>query len=164
MEYWDLYDINGRKLNRTHMRGTTLRPGTYHLVVSNWIRNDKGDFLIQKRTKPLGVLNNPWSSTAGAALMGESSLEAIRRETEEEMGIAFKYEDFRFIERAIYSVFFKDVYETIWNGVISEINFDPKEVADVKWVTTDELCQMYHQSEFFDHRTGYFDSILNRNK
>ena len=164
MEYWDLYDRKGNMLKIKHRRGEPDIEGTYHLVVSNWIRNNHGNFLIQKRTKPLGGLKNPWSSTAGAAIKGESSLDAIQRETKEEMGLDFHQEDFRFIERKFYDVFFKDVYETIWNGNIDEINFDPVEVADVTWVTADELCEMYDRKEFFDHRTEYFNTILNRVK
>lgn len=77
MELWDLYDKDGNKTNKIHQRGLPLKPGDFHRVVENWIKNDTHQFLIQKRTKPLQNLINPWSTTAGAALKGESSNHAI---------------------------------------------------------------------------------------
>jgi len=160
MEKWNLYDNKGNLTERTHRRGDPLEKGYFHMVVSNWIKNDAGYYLIQKRTKPLGDCFNPWSSTAGAALIGEKSVESVQRETKEEMGLHFSFNDLRFIERAFFDVYFLDVYETTWNGEIDDINFDPNEVADVKWVTKTEIQRMYHSKEFYDRKTNYFNKIL----
>lgn len=160
MEYWDLYDRDGNMLDIKHVRGEPDIKGTFHMVVSNWIKDNNGNILIQKRTKPLGSLIDPWSTTAGAALMGETSLDAVQRETEEEMGLFFPKEEIRFVERVFYDVFFKDIFETIWNGRIEDVKFDPVEVADVKWVSVDQLVEMYEAKEFFDHKSEYFDRIL----
>jgi 8-oxo-dGTP diphosphatase len=160
MEYWNLYDRKGNLTKKTHRQGDPLEEGFYHMVVSNWIKNDQGYYLIQKRTKPLGNCINPWSSTAGAALIDEKSIEAVQRETREEMGLYFDFKELRFIERNFFEKYFLDVYETIWNGKIDDINFDPIEVADVKWVTRSELQRMYLSKEFYDRRTNYFNKLL----
>jgi 8-oxo-dGTP diphosphatase len=160
MEQWNLYDKDGNLLEKLHRRGDPLDDGLYHMVVSNWIKNDEGHYLIQKRNKPLGEYINPWSVTAGAAIAGETNIEAVRRETLEEMGLDFNQEDFRFIERTFFDDFFMDVFETTWNGNVSEINFDPKEVSDVQWVTKIELQQMYNSKDFFDHKTKYLTRLL----
>jgi isopentenyldiphosphate isomerase len=160
MEYWNLYDNRGFLTDKTHRRGDPLETGFFHMVVSNWIKNDEGRYLIQKRTKPLGDFINPWSSTAGAALIGERSVESIQRETREEMGLLFNLKEFRFIERSFFDVYFLDIYETTWNGQIEDLNIDPNEVADAKWVTRSEIQQMYASKEFYDRSTNYFNKIL----
>ena len=160
MEHWNLYDKDGLLLDKLHRRGDPLENGFYHMVVSNWIKNDEGHYLIQKRNKPLREYINPWSVTAGAAIAGETNIIAIQRETLEEMGLDFHQKDFRFMKRTFFDDFFMDVFETTWNGNASEINFDPKEVTDVKWVTQSELQQMYKSKDFFDHKTEYLCRIL----
>nr|WP_246433988.1 NUDIX domain-containing protein [Spirochaeta isovalerica] len=130
------------------------------MVVANWIRNDKGQYLIQKRNKPLREYVDPWSVTAGSAIAGEMNIEAVQRETLEEMGLYFKQEEFRFMERTFFDDFFMDVFETTWNGRASEIDFDPVEVQDVKWVTGNELRKMYRSKDFYDHKTVYLTRIL----
>jgi NADH pyrophosphatase NudC (nudix superfamily) len=122
--------------------------------------NDEGHYLIQKRTKPLRNYPDPWSITAGAAIIGENSIEAIQRETQEEMGLVFQQDDFRFIEKTFFDDFFMVVYETTWNGKSNDIKFDPVEVADVKWVTRSELQEMYRLKDFYDHRTDYLSKLL----
>jgi 8-oxo-dGTP pyrophosphatase MutT (NUDIX family) len=160
MEQWNLYDKDGNLLENLHRRGDPLDIGFYHMVVSNWIKNDEGLYLIQKRNKPLREYINPWSVTAGAAIAGETNFKAVQRETSEEMGLDFDQEEFRLIERTFFDDFFMDVFETTWNGNASEIDFDPKEVTDVKWVTQAELQKMYKSKDFFDHKTEYLTLIL----
>jgi len=93
MEQWNLYDKDGNLLEKLHRRGDPLKNGYYHMVVSNWIKNDEGHYLIQKRNKPLREYINPWSVTAGAAIAGETNIIAIKRETLEEMGLDFHHDD-----------------------------------------------------------------------
>jgi 8-oxo-dGTP diphosphatase len=160
-EYWDLYDKDGSALNKTHKRGDKLSPGEYHLVVSNWIRDDQDRYLIQKRNKPLKDIHNPWSCTAGAVIQGESSIEAVQRETLEEMGLDFNRDNFKFMERMKFGCFIMDVYESIWDGRSEDIIFDPVEVEDVKWLTASEMIEMYNNKIFIDHGTNYFNNIIN---
>lgn len=49
MELWDLYDSERNPLGRTHVRGEAFAEGEYYVCVEVWIRNSKGEFLIQKR-------------------------------------------------------------------------------------------------------------------
>lgn len=160
MEVWDLYDEKGNRTGKTHFRKDPLNNGDFHMVVENWIINSKGEYLIQKRTKPLKEYINPWSTTAGSATKGETSIIAVQRETEEEMGLSFERSDFIFIERFFFDDFFMDVYETRWSGCCRTLKFDTSEVEDVKWVTKEELQKMFNSREFFSHRTNYLSNIL----
>ena len=86
MEYWDLYDKNRSKLNKIVKRGDYLSDNEYHLVVNAWIVNDKGEFLISKRSSQKKK-SHMWEVTGGSALMGEDSLEAAKREVKEKLGL-----------------------------------------------------------------------------
>ena len=160
MEIWDIYDQNGNRTDKTHRRGDPINPGDFHLVVENWIKNNNEEYLIQKRTKPLRNYIDPWSTTAGSAVKGESSILAVQRETHEEMGLFFHQSKILFIQRSFFDDFFMDVYETVWNGRIEDVVFDPKEVSEVKWVTKSEIQKMYQTRDFYSHRTTYLERIL----
>ncbi|MGL1893632.1 MAG: NUDIX domain-containing protein [Spirochaetaceae bacterium] len=160
VELWDLYDKDGNKIDKLHKRGEPLNHGEYHMVVENWIKDDKGQYLIQKRTRPLGKYINPWSTTAGASIVGESSNLSIQRETAEEMGLLFDLSELNFIERVTFDDYFMDVYETIWNGDIKDIHFDLKEVSDVKWATQSEIQEMYRSKTFYSNKTPYLEKLL----
>lgn len=110
----------------------------------------------------MGGHHNPWSSTAGAALYGESSLQAVHRETKEELGLLLKSDDYRFIERAYFDSYLMDVYETRWNGNSEDILFDPQEVSAVKWASIFEIQDMYITKRFYDRSTNYFSNMLGR--
>ena len=88
MELWDLYDENRVPLGRTHPRGEPVPEGTYHLAVIVVILNPKGEVLLTRRAKEKAVCPGWWENTGGAALAGETSLQAILRELREETGLA----------------------------------------------------------------------------
>ena len=51
MEFWQLYNKNGEKINKIVKRGDKLSDDEFHIVVNAWIKNDKGEFLITERSK-----------------------------------------------------------------------------------------------------------------
>ena len=89
MELFDLYDKEGKLLDRTMERGTSNQKGEYHLVVHVWIRNSKGEYLMQQRNKESDPIPNQWASTGGAVTAGEDSIAGAIRETAEELGVTF---------------------------------------------------------------------------
>ena len=51
MEFWDAYDESRKPLGYTVQRDKFYSYNSeYHIVVHIWIKNSKGDFLIQKRS------------------------------------------------------------------------------------------------------------------
>ena len=49
-EKWDLYDVKRNKAGLTWMRGMAIPKGYYHLVVSVWIQNDRGEYLLSRNS------------------------------------------------------------------------------------------------------------------
>ena len=78
-EVWDLYDAKGNKTGYTLVRGRPIPEGCYHLVVSVWIINNRGEYLLSQRhpDKPYPLR---WECTGGAVLSGEDSLGGALRE------------------------------------------------------------------------------------
>ena len=90
-ELRDLYDKFGNKTDKTYYKGETIPEGFYPMVVMVYIRNSKGEFLMQKRSKKKG---DCWGVTGGHPKSGETPLEGIVTEVKEELGLDFSNENF----------------------------------------------------------------------
>lgn len=87
-ERWDIYDINKVPTGRTMGRNEwILKDGEYHLTVLGALRRPDGRYLITKRKMNKAWAPGHWEIPGGAAMAGESSLEAVKREVREETGI-----------------------------------------------------------------------------
>ena len=87
MELLDIYDDDGKKTGRTIVRGdkTEILSEHEHIAVAViFIENSKGEFLIQKTSKEKG---GEFSTTGGHINSGETPIETITREVEEELGV-----------------------------------------------------------------------------
>ena len=147
-EVWDLYDSKRNKTGDTVERGKTIPEGFYHLVVSVWIINNRGEFLLSQR-HPDKSYPLRWECTGGAVLSGEDSLDGALREVNEELGIILNPKDGRRIFR-ICREQTRDLYD-VWvfyiDVDISDITLQETEVVDVKWVTDEELIKMERKGE-----------------
>lgn len=86
MEYWDLYNYDGKKKNKIAIRGSKLADDDFHIVINVWIKNSKGEVLITQRN---ANKSHPlmWECTGGSAQIGETSLDATVREVKEELSL-----------------------------------------------------------------------------
>ena len=114
MEVWDVYDKERRKTGRTHVRGTPMAPGDYHIVTDIWTINQAGKLLLTQR-HPQKTFGLWWECTGGSAQAGESSLESVLRELSEEVGIHACPEDVRLLHSVQRPERFVDTYVTIQN-------------------------------------------------
>lgn len=144
MELWDLYDLDRKKINRTHKRGIPLLEDEYHIVVHVWVRNKKGEILVTKR-HPDKTHPNLWECTGGSVLAGEESQEGAFREVKEEIGIELIKSNGKLVKSER-----RDLYNNFCDIWIFDQSFDlssavlqEDEVIDIKWVTRSELDSMY---------------------
>lgn len=158
MEIWDILDENGEKTNRTIARGETLKPGDYYLAVHIWIRNGSGEYLIQKRADDKPLWPGMWAATGGAVISGESSLEAVLREIEEELGIRPDAGEMIFVERLKRKDWFTDLWLLEKDVALEDITMQAEEVSAVKWATMDEIRQMIETKTFVHY--DYLDLDL----
>lgn len=151
-EIWDLYDENRNLIGKTIKRAeysAKILENEYHLVVHIWIKNDKDEWLISKRT-PNKFCPLLWECTGGSALAGEDSLTAALREVKEELGITLdksKGRLYKMIQRTVYQDFC-DVWLFEHNCSIDDIVLQPEETCDAMWASSEKIQELINSNEF----------------
>lgn len=85
MELWDIYDKDKKPTGRTMKRNDwCLKEGEYHLSVLGVIQRPDGKYLITKRAADKAWAPGWWEVSGGAAIAGETSEDAVKREILEE--------------------------------------------------------------------------------
>lgn len=88
VEMWDIYDKDKKKTGRLMKRNDwCLKNGEYHLTVLGVVKRPDGKFLITKRAMDKAWAPGWWEISGGAAMAGEDSLDAVKREILEETGL-----------------------------------------------------------------------------
>jgi len=114
VESFDLYTKDRTPLNKTATRGSMLRIGEFHLVVMGILLNERNELLITRRSKHKPGAGK-WECTAGSALAGETSKDAILREIREEIGMTIELGD----EEPIGCFYEDDAIFDIWKFTIT---------------------------------------------
>lgn len=161
MEFWDILDETGKKIYRAPVKPPmSLKPGEYHLTVHVWVKNDKGEFLIQRRADSREILPGVWAATTGSALSGETSANAAVRELYEELGVKAVPEQLKFKKRFLRETSIADLWVMQANIPLTRLVLQREEVAQAKWVDAKELRFMLAQGVFFDYGKEYFDVVF----
>ena len=88
VEYWDIYDKNKQRTGRQMKRNDwCLKDDEYHLTVLGVVAHKDGRFLITKRVMTKNWAPGWWEVSGGAAIAGETSEDAVKREILEETGL-----------------------------------------------------------------------------
>lgn len=88
MELWDIYDKDKKPTGRTMKRNDwCLKEGEYHLSVLGVIQRPDVKYLITKRAADKAWAPGWWEVSGGAAIAGETSEDAVKREILEETGL-----------------------------------------------------------------------------
>lgn len=122
--------------------------------------NDKKEFLIQKRSENKKIYPNKWSITGGAVDAGETSLEGALREVKEEIGIDIDKEKMEFMLSFKRTHGFVDIWLVKQNVDLKDVVLQKEEVADVKWVTKEELEKMIKNDEVAGTVNIYFKMFM----
>ena len=158
MELWDIYTRDRVKTGRLHRRGKPMRRGDYHLVVHIWIRNSKGEYLIQKRADTVEMCPGLWAVTGGSAVAGDDSVTAMLRETKEEMGLTLDIEKAQLIFKLRRRNSLADIWLYTADIDDAEITLQKEEVSDFMWATKEKIYEMADRREFL--RYEYIDRFF----
>ena len=166
MELWDLYNERRELLHQDHVRGQALPPGAYHLVVHIWIQNSNGQFLMSQRAADRAHDALKWECTGGSVLKGENSYAGAIREVREELGIDLSAVAgelvFSEVRERMHGVRFADildVYRFHYNKEADLRHAEPREVAQTKWMTTEQIRALYDNGEMVGSLYYFFDKI-----
>ena len=160
MEILDLYDDFGQKLKETINRGEKTEEGKNIMLSVAFIKNSKGEFLIQKTSKENG---NRCSSTGGHVMHGETGLETIKRELEEELGISATEQDLKYIatfkypkKNCIFNVYLLNI-----DIDLSKIKLQDEEVESVKYLSVEEINNIINKGNFLESHAYIFKHYIN---
>ena len=146
MEYNDIYDENRRLTGHRHRRGTAWAPGEYGLVVCVWVHDGRGNLLLTRRATGKSFAGT-WENSGGAAQAGETSLEAIVRELEEETGIRAAAEEFELLATVRDETAFYDHYCLKRQVPLAQIRLQPGETDSAQWATFEQVHALIEEEQ-----------------
>lgn len=141
-ELVDLYDINHNKTGEFGVRGKPFAQGRYRLSIHIWIINSNNKIYIQRRSANRSKFPNFWENAGGGALMGESSIEAMKREFSEEIGIDPDMNNAVMFESIARNDDIVDFWLIRQDFKIEDLKLQKDEVSDAKWVSLNEFEEM----------------------
>lgn len=147
MEKRDLYDKDRNLTGEFIYKGQPVPKGKYIIVLLVMIQNSKGEFLIQKRSKQKG---SKFAATGGHVKSGQTSVEGMIDEIQEEIGLIVKPEELELLYSAReddQDVFF-DLYYMKKDFEISDLVLQEEEVESVSWKTIEEIDELIKEDMF----------------
>ncbi|WP_242972214.1 NUDIX hydrolase [Lachnoclostridium edouardi] len=159
-EVWDLFDSDRQPLGLTCLRNEKYPDGMYHLVISVWIRNSQGQFLISQR-HPDKFYPLFWECTGGCVAAGETPLSTVVREIKEELGLTVKPSEPKLVYQTRREEFkdFYDVWLVNMDVDLHCLTLQKSEVVDAKWASFEEI-QALDQQGLFHPLLSYYKELL----
>ena len=162
MEYFDVYDVNRKPLGYTKKRGEKLEKDEYNTGVEIWIINDKKLLMGQRSL----TKSHPgsWEVPGGCSISGEKSIDTLKRELKEELGLFLDENKCELITTEIYKNQFVDIYQTNMICDINKVNLQTEEVMNVKFVTKDEFLKMANNNKIVPSVYNRYEIIKDKLK
>lgn len=161
MEYFDVYDKNRNLINKKLPRGAELKHGEFNQGVAVWIINNEGKILLSQRS---AIKSHPlkWEAPGGCSVVGESSVETAIREIREEIGLNLKSADLNLLTTKLYKKQFVDVYMVKYDLKIEDLVLQKEEVAQVKWVSFDEIEKIIENGEMVSYSIEHYNFVKSK--
>ena len=147
-ELVDVYDENKCKTNKIIKRKDKdlLDENEFILAVHCWIINSKKEILITRRSLNKNRCGM-WEDTHGGVQSGETSMQAMRRELKEEIGLDVKEEELKLVRSLKRKNIYRDCYVLFKDIDIKDISFNDNEVMDCKYVSLEKFEEMIKMGE-----------------
>lgn len=161
MELWDIYDKDKKLTGRTMQRNDwCLKDDEYHLTVLGVVARPDGKFLITQRVMTKSWAPGWWEVSGGAAMAGESSEVAVKREVLEETGLDVTNAEGGYMftyhreNPGQGDNYFVDVYRFVMDFDESDVKPQEEETLGFKLATLDEIKALATEGIFL-----HYDSI-----
>jgi ADP-ribose pyrophosphatase YjhB (NUDIX family) len=153
----DLYNRQRHPLDRTAEAGAPLPSGCYRIEVTGWIESAKGAFLMVRPKAGEGK----WQAVSGGVLTGESSLTAVLREANTQLGIEIDPKTIRLLnsERQERGRLFYDVFLLRCDTKLDELTVNADLLAEARWMMPAEIAQMDRDGLLDTHMKYYADVV-----
>ena len=159
-ELWDLYNQERKKVGQLHKRGTPIPQGLYHLVVSIWIVNSQGQYLMSLR-HPNKPYPECWECTGGSVLYGENSLQGAVREVAEELGLTLNADtaQLNYQARREDCQDFYDVWRFQSDVTVTSLKLQSNEVIAAKWMDQTMIYELQRKGKLHP-LIHYLDAVF----
>lgn len=157
MELRDLYNSKRILTGETIEKGQDVPSGRYYITVVVFIENSKGEFLLQKRALRK---DGRWATTGGHPVSGESSLEGIVTEIQEELGQTVNQNELTLFKTIMTEDDFVDLYYMNKDIDINDVVLQEEEVEDAKWATKEEIEQLIEEDKFSKSHEEFYRYCL----
>jgi isopentenyldiphosphate isomerase len=131
-----------------------------HPVVHLHLLNEEGDLFLQKRALTKDLLPGKWDTAVGGHIQpGEHPEEALRRETDEELGL--KNFSFTFIGKYIWKSARERELVYTYTGFSNETPIiNPDEIDEGRFWTPDEICASLGKGIFTPNFENEFERFI----
>ena len=153
MEYRDLFDKDRKFTGEKIAKDLPLPPNRYITVVIAVIENSDGELLLQKRSLKKGGL---WAFTGGHPKSGQTSLQGICEELQEEIGVSVDEKELILFKTIQGPRTFTDLYYVKKDIELEDLKLQTEEVADAKWFDKERVERMILNRQFFDRHVTAF--------
>ena len=171
LEMLDVFTEDNEEKIGVASRGVVHKCNLWHREVACWIINEKNEFLLQRRSASKKQNPNMLAVTTGHIDVEETPIEAVIRETAEEVGINDVEEnDFIYLDtfkaENINNNHYKYVYLLKTNKKLEDLKMQESEVSELLYVSLDKIKEMIASpnSELTFARQFYTPIILNKIK
>ena len=142
-EYLDIYNDNkektGKKVFREKGKKFKLEDNENIMIVQIFIENSKGEYLLQMTSPEKG---SEWATTGGHVKSGQTSMDAILAEMNEELGLEIKPDEVEFIKTYRMKNCFKEVFYMKKDIDLGKLIYQEDEVDYCKYLTIDEIIEL----------------------
>ena len=161
MEILSIYDNEGNLTDKTVVRGSKIELAKdEHIAVAViFIENSDGKFLIQKTSLDKG---GEFSTTGGHVLAGETPIEAIIRETYEEIGLSLSKEEIEDLGYIIYGVPIRFIFYLKKDIDINKLTVQLEEVEYVTYMTKEEIDKLISNGEITKSHGILFNEVMKK--
>lgn len=164
-ELIEIYNEYGEKTCQQVERGIVHEKGLLHKAVCVWIMNFKHELLVQRRS-PKVAFPNMWDiSFSGHIIAGESAIEAIRREGQEELGLIINPQNLRYLftcrEFGAWHEYLENEIDDVFlyqdDIQISDCKFLDNEVSSIEYIPLNLFKDMIENraSELMPYESHY---------
>ena len=138
-EIFEIVDKDGNVIGHARRCEAHGNPALMHRVVHCLVFSSNGELYLQKRSETKDIQPGKWDTSVGGHMIPkENPLEAIRRETLEELSI--KTDDFIFLYRYILSNEIEtelvDTFKLVYDG---PVNPDSSEISEGRFWKKSEI-------------------------
>lgn len=170
-ELVDVFDEFNQSLNAAVFKTMAHAEGLWHRVVHAWIYNSKYKLLLQLRSKNKDLFPNMYDASAGGHIgKGETPLNSIVRELDEELGLTIKDTDLVYYGCFKHQAKYKDsihnqfcyTYFLRYDKAVESLVLQKSEVEHMKFISLNKiyLDLIMHPEQFVPYGS-YWDLVIN---